>query len=217
MTRMHDLELKKFELPENDLYDNIETAIKSAVYMNFRNLYNSKILQEEKKALYCALFLFIRNYSYSGMFRYNDKGEFNVPYGGIAYNAKTLEKKLSYYKSYELQEHFKKTKIYNKDFEMFLRETAPNENDFVFLDPPYDSEFSTYAQNEFTKDDQTRLANYLIHECKAKWMMIIKNTEFIYSLYNKEGINIRTFDKEYLVSFMNRNDKKVTHLLITNY
>ena len=31
------------------------------------------------------------------------------------------------------------------------------------------------------------------------------------------SIKIRTFDKEYLVSFMNRNDKKVTHLLITNY
>ena len=48
-------------------------------------------------------------------------------------------------------------------------------------------------------------------------MMIIKNTEFIYGLYNKRGIHISTFDKEYLVSFMNRNDKKVTHLLITNY
>ena len=140
-----------------------------------------------------------------------------MPYGGIAYNSKTLDKKLNYYKSHELQSHFKKTNIFNKDFEMFLRETNPNENDFVFLDPPYDSEFSTYAQNEFTREDQTRLANYLTRECKAKWMMIIKNTEFIYSLYNKDGINIRTFDKEYLVSFMNRNDKKVTHLLITNY
>ena len=48
-------------------------------------------------------------------------------------------------------------------------------------------------------------------------MMIIKNTDFIFNLYNKDGINIRMFDKEYLVSFMNRNDKKVTHLLITNY
>ena len=45
----------------------------------------------------------------------------------------------------------------------------------------------------------------------------IKNTDFIYGLYNKRGINISIFDKEYLVSFMNRNDKKVTHLLITNY
>ena len=48
-------------------------------------------------------------------------------------------------------------------------------------------------------------------------MIIIKNTEFIYDLYNREGIQIRTFEKEYLVSFMNRNDKKATHLLITNY
>ena len=113
--------------------------------------------------------------------------------------------------------HFKKTKIYNLDFEQFLRTVKPKENDFIFLDPPYDSEFSTYAQNAFTRDDQKRLANYMINECKAKWMMIIKNTDFIYGLYDKEGINIRTFDKEYVVSFMNRNDKKVTHLLITNY
>ena len=113
--------------------------------------------------------------------------------------------------------HFERTSIYNLDFEQFLRETKPTENDFVFLDPPYDSEFSTYAQNAFTREDQKRLANYMIKECKAKWMMIIKNTEFIYDLYNKQGINIRTFNKEYVVSFMNRNDKKVTHLLITNY
>jgi DNA adenine methylase len=39
------------------------------------------------------------------------------------------------------------------------------------LDPPYDSEFSTYAKNEFNKDDQKRLANYLINDCPAKWMM----------------------------------------------
>ena len=60
------------------------------------------------------------------------------------------------------------------DFETFLRTTQPGENDFVFLDPPYDSEFCTYAKNAFTRDDQRRLADFLINECKAKWMMIIK-------------------------------------------
>lgn len=151
------------------------------------------------------------------MFRYSRNGKFNVPYGGIAYNSKMMKKKLNYYRSRLLQDHFENAHIYNLDFEAFLREVQPNENDFVFLDPPYDSEFSTYAQNTFTKADQERLANFMINECKAKWMMIIKNTDFIYELYSKKGINIRTFDKEYLVSFMNRNDKKVTHLLITNY
>ncbi len=217
MTRMHELEKEKHVLPDGDLLDNIETAIKSAVYMNYRHMYNNRDIERNNAALHSALFFFMRNYAYSGMFRYSSKGEFNVPYGGIAYNSKLLAKKLNYYQSRPLLNHFADTKIYNLDFEDFLRETNPSEEDFVFLDPPYDSEFSTYAQNEFTHADQERLANYMLHACKAKWMMIIKNTDFIYELYNKEGIHIRTFDKEYIVSFMNRNDKKVKHLLITNY
>lgn len=185
--------------------------------MNYRFLYNCKDIQANNKTLHCALFFFMRNYAYSGMFRYSGKGNFNVPYGGIAYNSKLMEKKLNYYHSTPLLNHFSDTHIFNLDFESFLRTTEPEENDFVFLDPPYDSEFSTYAQNTFTKADQERLANYMINECRAKWMMIIKNTKYIYDLYHKDGIKIRMFDKEYLVSFMNRNDKKVTHLLITNY
>ena len=111
-----------------------------------------------------------------------------------------------------------KTIFENIDFEKFLKSYQPNKNDFVFLDPPYDTEFSTYAKNAFTKDDQIRLANYLINNCHAKWMLLIKNTNFIYDLYaNHTGINIKSFEKEYTVSFMNRNNKSVTHLLITNY
>ena len=217
MTRMRDLEIERHELSEKDLIKNMETAIKSAVYMNYRNMYNDKEIWSNNDKLHCGLFLFIRNYAYSGMFRYSGKGEFNVPYGGITYNGKSMSKKLSYYRSESLLNHFGRTKIYNMDFEDFLRKTQPKEDDFVFLDPPYDSKFSTYAQNTFTKEDQERLAGLMIKECRAKWMMIIKNTEFIYNLYNKDGINIRRFDKEYMVNFMNRNDKKVTHLLITNY
>lgn len=216
MLRMRKIEIEKHNLPEKDLFDNIETAIKSAVYMNYRYLYNNRAFTEKDKPLQTALFFFMRNYAYSGMFRYSSKGDFNVPYGGIAYNSKSLAKKINYYKSEAVLNHFKDTVIYNLDFEKFLEESRPAKNDFIFLDPPYDTEFSTYAQNAFTRADQERLANYLINKCEAKWMMIIKNTDFIYNLYNKKGINIRTFDKEYIVSFMNRNDKKVTHLLITN-
>lgn len=217
MTRMRELEMERHVLPYGDVLDNIETAIKSAVYMNYRHVYNDRDIARDNAPLHTALFLFMRNYAYSGMFRYSGKGEFNVPYGGIAYNAKLMARKLNYYRSRPVSNHFAATRIYNLDFEAFLRETKPSEDDFVFLDPPYDSEFSTYAQNTFTRADQARLANYMICECKAKWMMIIKNTDFIYGLYDKEGIRIRSFDKEYIVSFMNRNDKKVTHLMITNY
>ena len=215
--RMKELEERLDSLPEDDLYDNIETSVKSAVYMGYRSMYNDKALARRNGSMHCALFLFIRNYCYSGMFRYNDDGDFNVPYGGIAYNSKTMSKKIAYYRSKPLRERLRNTRVYNLDFEEFLRQCNPGEDDFVFLDPPYDTEFSSYAGNDFTRDDQRRLARYMIDECRAKWMMIIKNTDFIYGLYAVDGINIRVFDKEYLVSFMNRNDRKAKHLLITNY
>lgn len=215
--RMKKIEKERQVMPEQDIFDNIETAFTSALYTYFRTLYNDKKLCATNTFLATALFVFLRNYAYSGMFRYNDKGEFNVPYGGISYNHKLMQSKIDYYHSPELLAHLKKTTIANLDFEEFFRQYPPTAKDFVFLDPPYDTEFSTYAQNEFTHADQKRLADYLCEQCPAKWQVVIKYTPYIYDLYNREGIIIQKFDKKYLVSFMNRNDKDVEHLIITNY
>lgn len=217
LLRMRKIEEERSTLPDEDIMDNIETAYMGALYTYFRDLYNDRQIIKSNAHLHIALFLYLRYNAYSGMFRYNDKGEFNVPYGGISYNHKTLEKELTYYHSDDLHRHFEKTTMENMDFEAFLHKHQPQEGDFVFLDPPYDSEFSTYAQNDFTQDDQLRLANYLINECQAKWMMVIKATPFILSLYEGHGLTIKAFDKKYQVSFMNRNDKDVQHLIIKNY
>lgn len=215
--RMKKIESEKGKLPNKDILDNIESALKSGFYMHFRHLYNNIENYEIQKSKEVAIFFFIRNFAYSGMFRYNKNGDFNVPYGGIGYNRKNLVNKLNYLQSKILIEHLKQTEIYNMDFEDFFNRTLPKKDDFIFLDPPYDSDFSTYAQNEFTQNDQKRLANYLINDCKAKWLMVIKNTDFIFDLYNQPNINISSFDKKYLVSFQNRNDKNAKHLIIRNY
>jgi len=215
--RMKKIESEKGNLPDEDIIDNFEGALKSALYVHFRYLYNNIDKYSFNSSFSTALFFFIRNYAYSGMFRYNKSGGFNVPYGGIGYNKKSLLGKYEYFKEDALRKHLQNTKIENKDFEKFLRDNIPTKEDFIFLDPPYDSEFSTYAQNEFGRDEHTRLADYLINDCKAKWMMVIKNTDFIFSLYNNKKLRLSSFDKKYLVSFKNRNDKDVNHLMITNY
>lgn len=216
LLRMRALELTHGDMPDSDVFDNIETAFMGGLYFYYRGLYNRNDIKQNE-ALATALFVFIRNYAYSSMFRYNANGEFNVPYGGISYNHKLMTPKIEYYRSRTLIDRFENTTICNLDFEEFLTQNPPSERDFVFLDPPYDSEFSTYAQNAFTAEDQRRLAEFMIHRCKAKWMLVIKYTPFIYSLYDHDGLNIRAFDKKYLVSFMNRNDQNTEHLLITNY
>jgi len=216
LSRMKKIETERNKMPINDIMDNIECAFKSAYYMYFRYIYNNKEKLKISDEFYCAVFYFIRDYCYASMFRYNTNGKFNVPYGGISYNRKDFSKKIEYVTSKELRKYMLKTKIYNLDFEEFCNKIELNENDFMFLDPPYDTEFSTYAKNNFDKEDQMRLANYL-KNTKAKFMLVIKNTDFIYDLYKECGFYIQTFDKKYLVSFMNRNAKDVEHLLITNY
>lgn len=209
LVRMKNLEEKKGKLSEKDIYDNFECALKGSFYMFIRALYNKYDNSE--------YFYFIREYCYSSMFRYNSNGEFNVPYGGISYNRKNFQRKIDYIKSKELQSHFVNTDIYNLDFEEFLDKIKLTKNDFIFLDPPYDTDFSSYVNNAFDRQDQERLANYLINKCPAKFMLVIKNTDFISDLYSNKGLYITSFDKTYMVSFKGRNNRDCKHLLITNY
>jgi DNA adenine methylase len=217
LARMKNLEYKKGKLSEIDVFANIEGAIKSAFYGYLRYIYNHLDELNIPLGSSSAIFFFVRENAYASMFRYNSNGEFNVPYGGISYNRKDLAKKFFYMQSAEVQRHFANTIIENMDFEHFFQIHTPSPDDFVFLDPPYDSEFSTYTQNKFSREDQERLAHFLLCECKAKFMLVIKKTLTISDLYSTKGLNIQAFNKKYLVSFQDRNNRDSEHLIITNY
>ena len=212
-------EIKKGkELCDVDIAKNLLTGFKESFYYYLRELLNHPKKNNVDLESYSVVYYFIRMNCYSSMFRYNKDGEFNVPYGGMSYNSNSFENKIKYIQSVGIKNHLQKTTIENKDFNEFMQDNPPQEGDFIFLDPPYDTEFSTYEGSSFIPKDQERLAKYLIYDTKAQWMMVIKNTEFIHQLYaNKSLVKIKSFDKNYGVSFQNRNNKSVTHLLITNY
>ena len=198
----------------DDIVRNIEAAVKSGIYMHFRDVYNKKIreLTSEEKA---AVFFFIREFCYASMFRYNKNGDFNIPYGGIGYNRKNFRLKVDYIASNEVFQQLKNVEIFNEDFEDLILKKATSK-DFIFLDPPYDSEFKDYDKNPFGKDDQKRLADTL-SKTEAKFILIIKQTQFISGLYKSRGFKIESFEKTYLYNVRGRNDREVNHLLIYNF
>ena len=211
-------------ISDEDISNIIEGALKSAFYTHFRMLFNKRDIINSTTGFNTAVYLFIREMCYSSMYRYNGKGEFNVPYGGISYNNKEFLNRIAFYKSIDIQNKLQNTTIENMDFYDFVKKYPLDKNDFMFIDPPYDSEFSSYDNIEFNLVDQERLANYLINECKGMFMVVIKRTLQIESLYpegvrcaNNNKLNVRVFDKKYTVSFMNRNNKEAKHMLITNY
>jgi DNA adenine methylase len=218
MMRTAKLEKIKGKLPAGDLDKNLETGIRGGIYMYYRGMMNS--LRGSKASmmpLRIANYYFIREFCYGSMFRYNSAGDFNIPYGGIGYNDKDFSGKVERILSTEVQDLFSGVEIGNKDFEDFLRSAKLGSGDFMFLDPPYDTDFSAYENAEFGQGDQSRLASMLIGT-KAKFMLVIKNTPFIYSLYaDKPGIRMVAFDKKYLYNVRGRNDREVEHLIVFNY
>ena len=217
IARVRHLENKNSPFTDDELLQNLESAIRSAFYMHLRRLYNYAADWGLSQQEIIGTFFFIREFCYASMFRYNGNGHFNVPYGGLQYNKKDYLKKINRIRSDDYRAHLKRAELSSIDFQEFLEKNRPTAKDFVFLDPPYDSEFSTYTLNTFGMDDQRRLANYLLEKCRAKFMLVIKATDLIHDLYEKSGLNISGFDKRYLVSFQDRNDRRARHLLITNY
>lgn len=193
--------------------ENALGVLGAAVYTYFRASYNSCSFENEPQ-LKTTLYFFLREYAYSSMFRYNADGMFNVPFGGNTYAKKSFLQKFDLMSNLEVVSKLRQTRILRGDFSQALIDT---DDAFIFLDPPYDSEFSTYNLHVFDSHEQIRLRNELLNIHNAKWLMVVKSTDFIENLYEQEGWYKFRFDKSYSVNFKNRNDKDVQHLVITNY
>lgn len=210
-------EKKQGALSDSDRIDNFITGFTSGYYMYFRDVYNDICLNRGPLtgAPYAAAnFYFVREYCYGSMFRYNKAGEFNIPYGGISYNRKNMQTKIDNMFNEDICRLFSKTEIYSQDFESFMKNVPLTERDFMFLDPPYDTDFSDYEGRDFVKRDHERLA-VMLSETRAKFLLVIKNTEFIYRLY-RDNFNTFSFENRYSYNVKSRNDRDAQHLIVTN-
>ena len=155
-------------------------------------------------------FYYLRKTCYRGMLRYNKKGKFNIPYGRYkTYNFEAI-------KNPQYEQLLQRTDIFNLDFENIF-EMYNDENNFMFLDPPYDSKFTDYGYCTFDRKNHEVLAN-CFKKTKIKCLMIIGKTPFIEELY-KDYI-VEEYDKKYRFKLhSNRVGDEINtkHLVIKNY
>jgi DNA adenine methylase len=155
-------------------------------------------------------FYYQRKTCFRGMLRYNKNGKFNIPFGRY----KTINYNEIINKDYEML--LGKTEILNKGFD-YIFENYNDESNFMFLDPPYDSEFTDYGYCQFGKEEQKKLA-LLFKKTKIKCLMVIGKTKFIEELYN--GYIVDEYDKKYRFKlYGNRIGDEINtkHLIIKNY
>jgi DNA adenine methylase len=154
-------------------------------------------------------FWILRQLSFSGMNRFNAKGEYNVPFGWY-------KKLRSFDLTNEVKNLIDNTEFKNLDFEDALRDVK--EGDFVFLDPPYTTVFNKYSpEGTFTKEHQIRLSEWFKNS-PSNNMIIINKDEFTESLY--DGYIVEEYDYKYSIKVKDRisqNDSKSIHILAINY
>lgn len=176
------------------------------LYYKLRDMYNNIIPKKYSDAL---LYYFINKTSYSGMIRYNSKGEFNVPFGRY----KNINTKLITEQHSAL---LQRSELYNRDYSEIFN--MSQQNDFMFLDPPYDCVFSDYGNEEYRNGFNEYSHRQLAQDfrnlgCMA--LMVIGKTPLIEELYN--GMIVGDYGKQYSVNIRNRFKAGSTHLIITNY
>ncbi|MDP2746440.1 Dam family site-specific DNA-(adenine-N6)-methyltransferase [Pseudomonas sp.] len=160
-----------------------------------------------------AHFIYLNKTCFRGLFRVNQKGQFNVPYGEYDrryYDPFNLEAV-----SFALQE----TLIRPGDFERALFDVSCD--DFVYLDPPYyklggHSDFNRYTEMQFREQDHLRLAA-LCRELDVKgvkWAVSNSNTVFVRHIF--AGFNIQEITARREIN-LNSQSRNIIELLITNY
>ena len=96
------------------------------------------------------LFYYLNRTCFNGLCRFNQSGEFNVPFG--TYSTINYVDDFNDYVAV-----FKQWSFENCDIGQLQFETG----DFIYADPPYDVEFTTYSAGGFSWDDQKRTAELL--------------------------------------------------------
>ena len=156
-----------------------------------------------------AKYIYILKTCFRGMTRYNKKGKFNIPWGRYG----TVD--FSFINSIPHQELLKTTNLIVGDFTKVLPHIQ--ENTFVFLDPPYDTNFSNYFL-PFGQSDYQRIYDELFTRTDAYVLMVVSDTPFIRKLF--QPYIFSSYEKKYRFRITKKRLKTsqtdVTHLVIVN-
>jgi len=201
---------------------------RSRFYYRIRELYNRQMEQFDYQSfnqewiVRASFLIFLNKTCYNGLFRQNQKGEFNVPCGCYknpticdADNIRAVSRALQ------------RVSLICADF----LSSSPyiDRHTFVYFDPPYrpltrTASFTSYSKDSFTDADQIRLAEYF-RELNARGaLLLLSNSDpkvsnpddnFFDELY--QGFNIERVLAKRNINSDGSGRGEITELIIRNY
>jgi DNA adenine methylase len=205
--------------------DNLEHLIvdlhqhknESEYFYEIRALDRTKSFDELTDVERASRIIYLNKTCYNGLYRVNNSGEFNSPFGKYKnpniVNEPTLRAVSSYLNSNNIR-------IENTDYETILKQA--DENSFVYLDPPYhpvsnSSNFTGYIQGGWNESDQIRLKETcdMLTKQGVKFMQSNSCVDFIKDLYSDYQIQIIKANRA--INSDGEKRGEVEEVLIKNY
>lgn len=161
--------------------------------------------------------IYLNKTCYNGLYRVNNAGEFNSPFGKYKnpniINEPVIKAVSKYLKSAKVQ-------IFNADYQEILKDIPTNS--FVYLDPPYhpiseSSNFTGYVQGGWNEKDQLRLRDVcnILNSKGIKFLLSNSASEFIKEIYS--NYTIHTVQASRAVNSDSSKRGQVNEFLIKNY
>lgn len=157
----------------------IEMKNDAELYYAHRSRFNKLIAAGDSQTAEAAqLFYYLNRTCFNGLCRFNRSGEFNVPFG--------THKSIAYVSDFsELKLVLTNWTFTNNDIEALPIEAE----DFIYADPPYDVEFTTYSAGGFGWADQVRTARWLA-EHHGPVVLSNQATPRVVQLYETLGFRV---------------------------
>lgn len=211
-------------------YLSLEDEQRKEYYYKVREKYN----QESKKFGYsnyreewidrAAQLIFLNKTCFNGLFRQNQRGEFNVPFGRYI-NPKICDAS----NIIEVSKSLEDTEILQGDFT--VARNLIDKQTFVYFDPPYrplnsTSNFTSYDKEGFDDNDQKRLARFYKQLHKAGSYLMLSNSDpknynkgddFFEKLYNCKEFTIERVTAKRYINCDSSKRGDITELIIRNY
>ena len=161
--------------------------------------------------------IFLNKTCFNGLYRVNNAGEFNAPFGRYKnpniVNEPTLKAVNKFLNSSNVR-------ISSGDYSEIL--ATADENSFVYFDPPYhpiseSSNFTGYVQGGWNIFDQIRLREVCddLHERGVKFLLSNSSAQFIRDQY--ENYTIKTVKATRAINSNGADRGEIDEVLIKNY
>ena len=161
--------------------------------------------------------IYLNKTCYNGLYRVNNAGEFNSPFGRYKnpniVNEPVIKAVSKYLNSSQIQ-------ISSCDYALILKD-IPTDS-FVYLDPPYhpiseSSSFTGYVQGGWNEEDQLRLRDVCnrLRDNDIKFLLSNSASDFIREIYSDYNIHIVQAKRS--VNSNSSRRGQVDEFLIRNY